>query len=1121
MSENEPTADRLFADLVENCAPSQWDDRLASIRNEFPELADDVEALLYGHTERSAQESATESDPTLRIDDAELVDMAIGPYRVRRKIGEGGFGVVYFADQVEPFHREVALKLIKPGMDSREVIARFKVERQALAMMDHPHIAGVLDAGVTEKGRPYFVMEYVNGRRITAFCDRERLTIPERLRLFVDVCRAIQHAHQKGIIHRDLKPSNILVMRQDGAVIPKVIDFGVAKALSRQLTDHSIHTALDQLIGTPMYMSPEQAEMGGLDIDTRSDVYSMGVVLYRLLSGTTPFDPESLNSANAEELRRILRDREPLRPSLQLSTLNEDVQTTVCDERQVDLRRLKGTLHGELDWIVMKAMEKDRSRRYESPAALADDIERYLAGEVVAARPPSTIYRLRKFARQHRGAFATVAVVLLALLSGLAVALLQWNEAVKARALAEQRLLDVDRHRERAESLLYVSDVRLAARSLQEGDVRQTVELLNRHRPGPDGEDRRGFEWHLLMRQAQGNTSVVAPSELPLYNLRLCPTQPLLVTAGADGTVYLLDSRTLEQVSAFDSGQREVNGLTFTKDGTRLLTAGDDGTVCVWSFPEGKRLTSIHYGNEWAFAAVLDSDEESVFVAGRQPEIGRFSLSSGESIGQLVGHERTVDALAMSADGRLLASVSADQKLMLWDSETQKRVFVAERGERISAVAMLREPPLVLDGDIDGYLTLTDANAGRTEAVLHMGAPIQSLAVSPDETAVVVGTRDGYLHLVQVVETPYGGGYDLATVTSWEAHTDRVFGVVWDGEGSVISASRDGTLCRSRLSHEARRGEVLPVADTRYVALSPDGQRLAWSTWHRVGTYDLQTQESHDLPGLPAGLPWSNVVWTPDGQHLAAATRDGRLFLYPIADPESAVSHDTQLRSGIEITSISRDGKRLVVVSRGDDQIKVIAVPSFEEEFVVSLADNFTAVLTPDGRRLALNRGRDLLIIDVESRRTIVESRDHHDEAIRSILFQRDGSEIVTIASDQTIRIWNPDAGGVPDVVGVHASGGPLAFALAGDGRTAVSGTTGGVLNVWHLPTRQLLFPMGRIDTHYRQVKLSADLSLMVTVDGRGIMRLYRLGPVSPGDGAGASDVDGTAVPETSPPETD
>lgn len=196
-------------------------------------------------------------------------------------------------------------------------------------------------------------------------------------------------------------------MRQDGAVIPKVIDFGVAKALTRQLADHSIHTALDQLIGTPMYMSPEQAEMGGLDIDTRSDVYSMGVVLYRLLSGTTPFDPESLNSANAEELRRILRDREPLRPSLRLSTLNEDVQTTVCDERQVDLRRLKGTLHGELDWIVMKAMEKDRSRRYESPAALADDIERYLAGEVVAARPPSTIYRLRKFARQHRGALAT------------------------------------------------------------------------------------------------------------------------------------------------------------------------------------------------------------------------------------------------------------------------------------------------------------------------------------------------------------------------------------------------------------------------------------------------------------------------------------------------------------------------------------------------------------------------------------------------------------------------------------------------------------------------------------------------------------------------------------------
>jgi serine/threonine protein kinase/Flp pilus assembly protein TadD len=363
----------------------------------------------------------------------------IGRYKLLQQIGEGGCGVVYMAEQEEPVRRRVALKVIKLGMDTKNVVARFEAERQALALMDHPNIAKVLDAGATETGRPFFVMELVRGIKITDFCDDNNLSTEERLDLFIQVCQAVQHAHQKGIIHRDLKPSNILVtISEPGAPgCPKVIDFGIAKATAGQcLTDKTVFTAFEQFIGTPAYMSPEQAMMTALDIDTRTDIYSLGVLLYELLTGKTPLDQKELLAAGLDEMRRTIREKEPIRPSTRLSTMLEGELTTTAKHRHTEAPKLIHQLRGDLDWIVMKALEKDRGRRYETANGLARDVQRYLADEPVVARPPSGLYRFQKLARRNKLAFAATCAVAAALIIGLAASMWEYLKERKARQQA-------------------------------------------------------------------------------------------------------------------------------------------------------------------------------------------------------------------------------------------------------------------------------------------------------------------------------------------------------------------------------------------------------------------------------------------------------------------------------------------------------------------------------------------------------------------------------------------------------------------------------------------------------------------------------------------------------------
>ena len=616
----------------------------------------------------------------------------IGPYKLVSRLGEGGFGTVWLAERRAPFDQRVALKLIKPGMDSKTVVARFEQERQALAVLNHPGIAKVIDGGLTPKGRPYFAMEYVKGETITAFCDRQKLGLRDRLMLFKQACEAVQHAHLKGIVHRDIKPANILAFDSEGeGPKVKVIDFGVAKAMSRPLTEKTIFTETGQMIGTPEYMSPEQADPTSADIDIRSDIYSLGVLLYELIAGATPFDGSELRSKAYGEIQRILREVDPPRPSDRLSTISAKdaaLSSRIESARGTRIRELAKTLRSELEWIPLKAIRKEPRHRYQTAIQLAEDVENYLEGRPLVAGPESATYRIGKYARRHKALSTTILAVTVSLVAGLSLATWQWQraeanaaEARTERARADERAIAAEKAertaqeereaavaaKEKAEDLLTViaiGDALDAARRSDPATTRRELAIVE--------ERGRGDRFDARLARAMSDQSIGEPlrgHKSAVYSVSFSPDGTTLASGSRDHTIRLWDAATGQQIGEPLRGHEGwVTSVSFSPDGFTLASGSADHTIRLWDTATGQQIGEPLRGHEsWVTSVSFSPDGNTLASGSLDKTIRLWDVATGRPIGEpLRGHQDDVDSVSFNPDGTTLASGSHDKTIRLW-----------------------------------------------------------------------------------------------------------------------------------------------------------------------------------------------------------------------------------------------------------------------------------------------------------------------------------------------------------------------------------------------------------------------------------------------------------------------
>ncbi len=726
MAEPALSEQSVFLDCIEMETPAERRAHLHRVCGGNQRLRAGVEALLAAHERlgtiahkpNAAVPAETVTVPPGGVGPGTI----IGPYKLLEQIGEGGFGVVFMAEQQQPMHRRVALKVLKPGTDTRPIVARFEAERQALALMNHTNIAQVLDGGATASGQPFFVMELVRGLPITDYCDQNNLPVRERLELFVQVCQAVQHAHQKGIIHRDVKPTNILVTLHDGTPVVKVIDFGIAKALGQQLTDKTLFTGYAQLVGTPLYMSPEQAEMSGLDIDTRTDIYSLGVVLYELLTGTTPLDRERLQFAGFDEIRRLICHVEPPKPSTRLTTLG-GTATAMSLHRKSSAKQLRQLFKGELDWIVMKALEKDRNRRYETANGLLQDIQRHLRDQPIEARPPSLGYTLRKFARRHKHGLAAaglagcILVLLLVVLGAGLVNFALRDERDLARTnqeraeTAEQRARDAEREIKIRAHLAKAMALRRGGQAGQRGGTLAEVAEAMRHEPSEE------------LRQ-ELRTEAAAALGLP----------------------------DIEVAAEWDGWPTGTEQMDFAANLERYAVADDEGNVSVRRVADhGETARLPGFGKPDYNGVVLSPDGR--YLAHRGGGEGRLKLwrldgSKPELILEESTGEHPSD-VSFRPDGRQLAIAQPGASVRIYDTTAGRLVKEIPTPGRVQPLAFHPRLPRLAIGTETGVRIL-DVNTGAVLAEFGKTAPASYLAWHPDGIVLGVSGQDRNIGLWDV-----------------------------------------------------------------------------------------------------------------------------------------------------------------------------------------------------------------------------------------------------------------------------------------------------------------------------------------------------------------------------------
>jgi WD40 repeat protein/tRNA A-37 threonylcarbamoyl transferase component Bud32 len=1049
-----------------------------------------LEALLQAHESPEPflePQAALAAASTVLLPPEEGPGTLIGRYRILEQIGEGGFGVVYVAEQREPVKRRVALKVIKLGMDTKQVAARFEAERQALALMDHPNIAKVLDAGATEAGRPFFVMELVKGIPITRYCDQEKLATRARLDLFIQVCHAIQHAHQKGIIHRDIKPSNILVTLHDGVAVPKVIDFGIAKATQQELTEKTVYTQLQQFIGTPAYMSPEQAEMSGLDIDTRSDIYSLGVLLYELLTASTPFDTQELLKSGLDEMRKIIRERQPVRPSTRLTQ-----QLRLAADPKIANR--KSQIANDLDWIVMKCLEKDRARRYETANGLAQDIERHLKNEPVMARPPSVGYRLQKSFRRNRLVFTAAGAVGLALVLGVVVSSWQATRAMKAGRREVEAARVADSQRERAENEaqkakaselaarqnLYAADMNLVQQAWEQNNVRQARRLLEETAMYPE----RGFEWYYWQRQTHQELKTLCGHAGVVCRVAFSPDGQRIATGSLDGTVKVWETTSGGELLTLKGHGAELRSVAFSPDGGRIVTGSNDRTAKVWDAASGQELLTLKGHSSTVLSAVFSPDGQRIVTGSSDQTAKVWEIASAKELFTLTGHSGWVGLVAFSPDGQRIITLSSDQTVKVWDAAGGRELFTS-KGLSVGLYLVQVSPDgqriVTSDGD---HLKVWEAATGR-ELLTFKGHSAHGFgAFSRDGRRIVTWDSD---LTAKVWDAASGEG--LFTL---KGHS----GVIWyaafsPGGQRIVTGSADQT---AKVWDAASGNEPLALKGhsqgIRSVAFSPDGQRIVTGSNDRTAKV-WEAASGHELFALRGHSDRIfSAAFSPDGQRIVTGSADQLAKVWDAASSQELFAlrgHSAEIWS----VAFSPDGQ-WVVTGSADQTAKVWDAAKGSPLLTLTghAAGIRSVAFSPDGQRIitgSLDRtarvwatagGKELLTLN------------GHSNQVNCVVFSPDGHRIVTGSEDQTAKVWEA-AGGKELLTLTGHSAGIWAVAFSPDGQRIMTGSQDGATKIWDAASgRELLTLKGAADAIW-SVACSPDGQRIVTGGEKGITRIW------------------------------
>lgn len=1048
----------------------------------FGAKPDHLDKLVFHALEQSEEDN--QAAPTASLDAIlERHGDRIGRYKMLGVLGEGGMGVVHLAEQQQPIKRRVALKVIKPGMDSASVIARFEAERQALALLDHPNIAHVYDAGTTEAGRPYFVMEYIKGLSITEHCDRHKLTIDDRLRLFLQVCHAVQHAHQKGIIHRDIKPSNILISTPDDEEVPKIIDFGVAKALAQPLTERTLVTERGQLFGTPEYMSPEQADETNEDIDTRSDIYSLGVVLYQLLTGVLPFDSGTLREGGMEHVRRVICEKDPKTPSTRLTGLGEEAEI-VAQKRQTDVTSLTRRLHRELEWIPLKAMRKDRTRRYRSAAEFADDIENYLGGIPLIAGPESVTYRVGKFVRRHRAVALTVSSVAAVLIIATLISTVSYVLAVRAREIAEQE-------RGRADRNAYVSDMSRAAHAWETGDLLRARNLLYRHRSQSSSFGEASFEWRLLWGLAHeektlfgfhaGAKPVAAVAlsaqgrflawcvdggsvrivdlekrrehlKLPspasrIHSLAFSANRQWLAIGGDDGLITIWNVSTWTIEASLEGHRGRISHLSFSTDERRLVSLSNDNTVRIWDLtewvevsaypnPEGNAQLSVSSDGRLlaAFGGLNNtvrfydlepnlplratlprqkgvilsvefaSDANSAFISAHDSSVTHWKFDPLQPL-MNYWQKVLVYQVALSADGRILATAGGDNLIRIWDVASGQELRVL-RGHTaaVSHLYLSADGRTLVSADADNRINVwTTDPTSEVNVLSHEGIVVYT-AVAPE--GELLATSNPNFFTVDLWDLRSGA----ATRFVADAKAEPAFSP--DGKWLALRRFTDPIEVElwDRTTTPYRKVQALPCAQAfgMQLGFSPDSRILVFRAPGEVmELWDTVARQSRgQLPDHPSN--YCGTAFSSDGQLIATAC-DGRIRIWHVRSQELLATIGEQHYDARSLCFSSDDN--MLIAASGYTEIRRWDITDPENPHLLPPLRGHTAfvnqiALSPDGKTLA-SAGWDstLRLWDPLDGRELM-ALQAHSAVTACLAWSPDGQSLYTGSGDTTVRIW-------------------------------------------------------------------------------------------------------------------